>query len=146
MGRKRDHLSSTTSHPDSTTKRTLTCCHACLRRASLSERAMIALENEHFSARSASLCSPPSENALSVTRCTRAARTFRSDVLLRSTPSRCWGHGGRRSCWFWCPASSLPPYLPGSGRNRRCRSFQRFVPYGLIWESPRPLFGSTSAQ
>ena len=37
---------------------------------------MIALENEHFSARSSSLCSPPSENALSVIRCTRAARTF----------------------------------------------------------------------
>src|SRR2546429_8829575 len=48
MGRKRDHLSSNTSRPDSTTKRTLTCCHACLRRASLAERPMIALENEHF--------------------------------------------------------------------------------------------------
>jgi hypothetical protein len=35
MGRKRDHLSSNTSRPDSATKRTLTFCHACLRRASL---------------------------------------------------------------------------------------------------------------
>ena len=31
MGRKRDHLSSNTSRPDSTTKRTLTFCHPCLR-------------------------------------------------------------------------------------------------------------------